>query len=219
MPAKSDPNPKKVNPIKFSEFKAEVFILAAIFLVATFYGLLNWQTPPAIISQLIAQIADMANGLGDSSATEIFSVIFIKNTIAIITVIIGGILFGISPLISAILNGLIIGIVVGRVIATDGLLVIMAGLIPHGIIELPALFLALGLGFRMGILLINSFRNKSKESIGWYQNLNNKLRSLLGELKRSLLFAWRYLIPALALAALIESTATIALVDYVINYL
>ena len=74
-----------------------------------------------------------------------------KNVLASAVAVVGGFLtFGIIPVLTLILNGAIIGYALKPVLYLFGTNYLMASLIPHGIIELPAFFLSASVGFYMG---------------------------------------------------------------------
>ena len=70
-----------------------------------------------------------------------------------------GVLLGIFPLMSVIANGYLLGFVVAASVRSQGILILWR-LFPHGIFEIPALFLSLGLGLKMGTFI---FQKKLSE--------------------------------------------------------
>ncbi|WP_339105266.1 stage II sporulation protein M [Haloterrigena salinisoli] len=71
-----------------------------------------------------------------------------NNTPAFLFAIGGALTLGIATLLIMVFNGLLIGNVAAVLGAETGPLVILALIGPHGIFELPALFIAAGVGFR-----------------------------------------------------------------------
>jgi stage II sporulation protein M len=69
-----------------------------------------------------------------------------------------GILFGaalgVFPVLNAVMNGIILGYVLKGVWIKDGIGEFWR-ILPHGIFELPAIFIAMGLGFRLGMFLFS----------------------------------------------------------------
>jgi stage II sporulation protein M len=72
--------------------------------------------------------------------------------------IILGILFGIIPVLTLITNGYVLGFVINKSIASEGIFIIWR-LFPHGIFELPAVFISISLGIKLGTDLKNSKKN------------------------------------------------------------
>lgn len=101
-----------------------------------------------------------------------------------------GIAFGIFPLIAVVTNGYLLGFVANISVKTDGLLVLWK-ILPHGIFELPAVLISLGLGFRLGSVL---FRKNTSFSSDFFNSLRVFLLIIL---------------PLLIIAALIEGTLMI----------
>ena len=132
------------------------------------------------------------------------------------SVIIGGLLLGISPLLSSVVNGYVIGIVVGGLIIDGRWEIIAPGILPHGILELPALFLAIALGLKVGRSVYQAIKTmvRNKSSKGWYQEYRSAIIQIEPVLYGALKFAWNVIVPLIAIAALIEATATPALIDY-----
>jgi stage II sporulation protein M len=89
-------------------------------------------------------------------------VILVNNLIALGVVLAGVISFGVLSVLSLLFNGVIIGILLGATIGVDGAspLVVAALIVPHGIIELPAFWLAGAIGLRVAHRLIRYLRGK-----------------------------------------------------------
>jgi uncharacterized membrane protein SpoIIM required for sporulation len=75
--------------------------------------------------------------------------IFSNNIKASFFAILLGVVFGIFPLITAAINGYLIGFVSRFVMEIQGASVLWR-LLPHGIFELPAIILSIGLGLKLG---------------------------------------------------------------------
>lgn len=112
-----------------------------------------------------------------------------------------GILLGLPPIVFVGLNGLIIGGVSSAITSLKGWQFTVASLAPHGIIEIPMVLLAAALGVMVGI-----------ESLKWVTRQESRVKS---QLKASLRLYVRWVLPGLAIAALIETFATPALVRLV----
>ena len=173
------------------------------------------------IQDILNQVLELANQIGIGNAVDLFTFILINNLIAVFSVIIGGLLLGISPILSSMVNGYVIGIVVGGLIIDGRWEIIAPGILPHGILELPALFLAIALGLKVGRSVYHAIKTttRNKSSKGWYQKYRQAILQVEPVLYGALKFAWNAIVPLIAIAALIEATATPALIDYVQNYL
>ena len=87
-----------------------------------------------------------------------------KNLLACALAIVGGFLtFGIIPVLTLVSNGIIVGYTIKPVLYLHGSNYLSAGLIPHGIIELPAFFLSASVGIYMGVeLALTLLRKRPK---------------------------------------------------------
>ena len=82
--------------------------------------------------------------------------IFLNNLlVALISVFLGAIL-GLFPIFIALMNGFVVGIVPGKVLESNGIGYLLVGLVPHGIFEIPAILIAIGLGLKFGYLIIST---------------------------------------------------------------
>jgi len=100
-----------------------------------------------------------------------------------------GIMLSIFPVLSALVNGYVLGFVASKVSAGSGFFVLWR-LLPHGIFELPALFISLGLGLKLGTFVFQKKKLKT-------------LREYLFETIRVFFFI---IIPLLIIAAIIEGS-------------
>jgi len=71
-----------------------------------------------------------------------------------------GFIYGLFPLIITLVNGYILG-VVSQMSVGQGGFVVLWQLLPHGIFELPAIFISLGLGLKFGTFIFQKDKSKS----------------------------------------------------------
>lgn len=98
--------------------------------------------------------------LEGKNVLELVGLIFFNNLKASFIAIVSGVSVGIIPLIIAISNGYLLGFVSHEAVSQGGILV-MWQLFPHGIFELPAVLFSLGIGFKIGYDLFG--KNMSKK--------------------------------------------------------
>src|SRR3989344_2332310 len=103
-------------------------------------------------------------------------------------------IFGILPLLSIIANGYLVGFVSSMAVQEAGFNSLWR-LFPHGIFELPAVFISFGLGIKFGTFI---FKKNKKDAFKEY--LINCLRVFIF-----------VIIPLLIIAAIIESSLIIFL--------
>ena len=97
-----------------------------------------------------------------------------------------GIAFGIIPIANAFVNGAVIGYVL-RITAEKSSILEIWKIFPHGIFELPAIIIALGLGIRLGFSVFSGKR--------FSDNFYNSMNVLL-----------YIVVPLLIIAAIIEGS-------------
>jgi stage II sporulation protein M len=98
-----------------------------------------------------------------------------------------GVFFGIFPLFVAIVNGYLLGFV-SRFAVEEGGILILWRLIPHGIFELPAVIISIGLGLKLGVSMIGK----------------NRKKVLKKDLRKSFRFFLFVIFPLLLIAGIIE---------------
>ncbi len=124
---------------------------------------------------------------------ELFAFIAANNTFKSLLFMFGGLLGGVLPLFFVIFNGFTVGWVAYDVGTTQGLGYAIAGLTPHGVVEIPAILLAMAMGMSIGYTMLNSLRGQG---------------NVVKELKNAFGFFVTRVFPLLILAALIEVIVT-----------
>ncbi|MNZ71445.1 hypothetical protein D3C78_898070 [compost metagenome] len=126
-----------------------------------FAGMIVGGTNPAFKAFLDGQLAGLGEltSIIDQSSNPTLTmilVIFLNNAIKSIFVMYLGALFGIMPFIFLVVNGMLIGYLLKHVAELQGAGVvtelIFKGLLPHGILEIPAIIVACAYGMRFGAL-------------------------------------------------------------------
>ena len=161
----------------------------AVIIIFVFFILIGALLPtPEIIEQrileFIRQLLETTDGM---SSGQLMSFIFLNNLQSSFFFFIFGVVLGIFSVLTVILNGYLLGFVSARAINIDGIFVLWR-LVPHGIFELPAVLISMGLGLKLGTFI---FRKK-------------KIKSLKEFLMNSLRVFVFVIIPLLIIAAIIE---------------
>ncbi len=121
---------------------------AALFVISLVVGL---NVPPGFSNDTLADFRDTLGPLASLGPLALIFIIFLNNALKALGAVILGIVLGLPPIIFLVFNGLIIGVVIGGMKSITGYGVIAASLIPHGIIEIPALVLSTALGLMIGM--------------------------------------------------------------------
>ena len=170
---------------------AITLIFAASLIAGYGYAVLN----PTESARFVEELSAEFGWLMDLSLPQIFLVIFLNNAIKALLAIIFGLLIFV-PVGFVAYNGWIIGIVVCEQVRTSGYMSVVAGILPHGIIELPMIIVSAALGTRLGVMAFLRIEG----------TISNK--DLISKIKWSVRFYLRWILPLLFIAALIETFIT-----------
>ncbi len=177
---------KSWNYIK--ESKYFIFSIIGLFLLLGIMGFVL-KTPETIIEEIKKYLQEILSITEGMSQLELIGFIFWNNLKIGFAGLFFGVLAGVVPFLFALSNGYIIGIV-SKLAVNEGGFIVLWRLLPHGIFELPAIFLSLGLGIRLGSFV---FSTDLKKSFNEY-------------FKNSLRVFFLVILPLLLLAAIIEGS-------------
>ncbi len=162
------------------EKRGFIFLAIGAFAVGTALGILN----PEQVLPLIQEFREFVRTLAGKGPVELALVIFLRNASIGLLGILLGVLFGVVPLLAAVSNGLLLGALFQQ-FPTE-----IWKILPHGIFELPAIFITWGLGIWCG---------------QWWSGPGKAARAGR-RLKESLRIFFGICIPLLVIAAVIEVT-------------
>lgn len=171
-------------------YKKWVFIAIFLFGIGLVFGL---ATPPSVINLLFEDVGALQE-LGNTLVPfEFLTVILIlvKNTSVLLLSFTLSPIFLLMPILALTFNGWFLAFISTIVIQEESLGFVLAGLLPHGVFELPAFILGEAAALSFGAMVMLALFKKEKRNL------------LLPSLKQNL----RYLMVALALlvpAAVIE---------------
>ena len=148
---------------------------------------------PDLASQWRAEL-DALRWILEQPPLMIMIIIFLKNLLASAMAMLLGLGLGLIPLLVVTSNGFLLGVVAHGAVKQGGLLFLAAGILPHGILELPAVLASIAMGFRLGYLLALTLAREKVD--------------LAGETRIAVRLLWRYITPLLLLAAAIETFIT-----------
>jgi stage II sporulation protein M len=177
-----------------------LILAASIFFVSLLLGtLIGRNTVEGLMGQLGAILEPLA--LTGKLTMLLFLIIFINNAIKALGIIFLGILLGLPPLLFIVLNGFILGGLGSALESVNGWKYVMASFVPHGVIEIPLILLAAALGFTVGM-----------ESLKWLVRRESQVKL---QLSNGLKVYVRWILPGLAVAAIIEVLVTPLLIGLV----
>jgi stage II sporulation protein M len=169
-----------------STSKRYIYFSLALFIAASIIGFLF---PGWFEEQILKLIEELIKKTEDMGTFELIRFIMLNNIRSSFIALITGVFLGIIPLIITITNGYVIGFVANKTISIGGITVLWR-LLPHGVFEIPAVIISIGIGFRLGMFFIVSKK----------RNLRELWKELVSALKVFLLV----IIPLLIIAGIIE---------------
>ncbi|MDQ0050879.1 stage II sporulation protein M [Paenibacillus polymyxa] len=137
-----------------------ILISALLFCTSIIVGWLSTGAIQSMLAQQMKGLGEVAQRLQNSEHPQwsFFVFIFFNNAIKCVLVIFMGAVFGIVPFVFLIVNGMVLGFVVHLQIDMGRSMyeVVVKGLLPHGVIELPVLIIACAFGLKFGINIIST---------------------------------------------------------------
>jgi len=142
-----------------------IYIIIGIFVVFTLIGF--FATPSeSLLNYVLEFIQELLEKTQGMNSVELIGFIFLNNLQSSFIGMIFGVVLGIFPILAAIGNGYILGFVSSLSVAEQGLGSLWR-LLPHGIFELPAIFVSLGLGLKLGTFIFHKKRLESFKEFFW----------------------------------------------------
>lgn len=164
-----------------------------LFVFFVFFGFFI-PAPKIIENEIMNFLRELLEQTKNMSSLELIKFIIFNNIKSTFSGIVLGMFFCVFPLLSIIVNGYLLGFVSFLSVNQENLFSLWK-ILPHGIFELPAIFLSLGLGLKLGTFI---FQKK-------------KLKCFLEYSINSLKVFLLIVIPLLILAGIIEGTLMVLL--------
>jgi stage II sporulation protein M len=156
------------------------------------FAIIFYPETAAQLQDFLKQFAKTFQGMSKPALTV---AIFFNNSLKTLLVIVCGPLFGLVPVIFLLINGAILGAVIPAAVESRGLWIALMTLLPHGIFELPAIFLGTSIGLRLGV-------HPLRRLVGHTE------MTLYREFVRGLRVFAKVILPLLLLAAAVEVFVT-----------
>jgi stage II sporulation protein M len=180
--------------MKKKEIATYFTLLLIIFALSTFAGYQSAKSNPKQAKLFLNQFSSEFGFIKLLPPIVIFAIIFLNNSIKAFIAMILGLFFGLAPVFFVFINGYIIGVVVYAVGLRMGLKKVAMMLIPHGIVEIPAIILACSYGLWLGRMF---FKRVTGERISIRSCIDTAIHCYM-----------RTVIPMLLIAAFIETYIT-----------
>ena len=175
------------------ESKKFIYFVVLFFIIFFFIGFFL-PAPESLNKWILEFVSGLLEKTENMGFLELFGFILLNNMQSGFFSMMLGSFFGILPLLSIIANGYLVGFVSSMAVQEAGFNSLWR-LFPHGIFELPAVFISFGLGIKFGTFI---FKKNKKD--GFKEYLINCLRVFIF-----------VIIPLLIIAAIIESSLIIFL--------
>ena len=172
-----------------------IIVASLLFTAGVVCGLVSPAGLTGLISEDIAALKQLSDILASLPHALVALLIFVKNASALAISFVLSPILCLAPILSLTLNGWLISFVSTTVIQEKSLSFVLAGLLPHGIFEIPALIMAQAAALSFGTMAVMALFKKERRKL------------LSPNFKQNL----RYLLIALALlvpAAIIETYVT-----------
>jgi len=174
-----------------SYFVASLALLA----IGVLLGALAISYYPEIAEQIENELGGFVKMFRGLSRLKLLIAIFLNNAVKTFLVILLGSVFGVIVALFLLTNGAAIGIAMYSSIQSRGLWPSLLAILPHGVLELPAVLLGASIGLMLGGHAIRRIFGRTDTA-------------LKAELGRALRFFFTVIIPLLILAAMIEALIT-----------
>ena len=163
-----------------------VYISTALFFCFFIIGYFI-QLPDSLLKPILDMLKELMSELEGKTLVELVWFIFFNNLKVAFIGIISGVFVGILPVFLIIANGFVPGIVARMSVDAAGVGSLWR-LLPHGIFELPAIFISFGLGIKIGSFI---FEKRKFDALNFYFSKSMKVFFCI-------------ILPLLIIAAIIE---------------
>ena len=141
----------KISLEYLKESKNYILFAFLLFLVSVSFGL---AFPSLFEKQVLKVVEELVKETQDLGTLELISFIIFNNMKSAFFGLIFGAVFGFIPFLITIVNGYVLGFVMNKSIFNEGIFILWR-LLPHGIFEIPAVIISIGLGLELGMFLFS----------------------------------------------------------------
>jgi stage II sporulation protein M len=176
------------------------------FILAAFVGGVVAVVKPEFLQSIAASFAERF-GANPALDINLAMQILLQNITASLVALFGGLLLGLGSILVVVVNGFLIGFIISSLLFSGinilgWFVVVLGGLVPHGIFEIPAFLLAAALGLRLGTQWMRS-ESKGQRGEVFKKSL---IQALVG-------------LPAIALALLLAAIIEVFVSGNIVNSL
>ncbi|MBI2851383.1 MAG: stage II sporulation protein M [Chloroflexi bacterium] len=146
-------------------FKRWLILATLIFGLGMVWGWLASPGTEGLLAEEASSLKNLSDFLMDLPRSSLFVFIFLKNVSAIAIGFILSPLLLLVPVLALFLNGGLLGLVSAQVVQEKSLGFLLAGILPHGIFELPALMIGEAAALSFGMAAIQALFDKEKRQL------------------------------------------------------
>ncbi len=152
----------------YTRYRLWVFVAIGLFAIGIVAGVVMSLTMPdgiiGFFSDDLASLAEIGSAFEAFTATlAVF--IFFKNALALLFSFIFSPILCLVPIFSLLLNSTLISLVLIIVAEEESVGYVLAGLLPHGIIEIPAFIIGQAAALHFGFMCIITLFSKDKSNL------------------------------------------------------
>jgi stage II sporulation protein M len=147
------------------KYKRWIFIAISLFAIGLIFGLATPSSITSIIFEDVAALEEFGSMLVSLPPILLAILIFVKNASVLLFSFALSPIFCLIPIMTLTVNGWILALVSTIAVEKASLGFVLAALLPHGIIEIPALILGEAAALSLGTITTLSLFNKEKRGL------------------------------------------------------
>ena len=153
-----------------------IIIAIALFAIGIAFGLADPFNIASLLSEELIGLEELG-GILEPFTFTMFLFIFLTNIATLLSSFIFSPILAIVPVATLLINGWIVGLVSVIVTRQESLGYVLAGILPHGVIELSAFFIGEAAAISFGIMAVIALFKKEKRGL-FLPNLKQNLKYL-----------------------------------------
>jgi stage II sporulation protein M len=146
-------------------YKLWVFIAIFLFVAGLVIGLVMPPNISGLLSGDVTAFEEFSGTISSLPTPEVFILIFVRNVFVVAISIVLSPVFCLVPLMALVFNGWIIGLISIPVVQQKSIGFLLAGILPHGIFELPAFIIGEAIALSFGAAAMLSVFKEDKKGL------------------------------------------------------
>jgi stage II sporulation protein M len=142
-----------------------IWAVVILFFISVAIGFLF--QPSIVVNSILDYIKNVLAKTEGMSSWRMIEFIFANNLQSSFMGMIFGFALGIFPILATLANGYVVGYVSSSAVSSSGISSLL-NLLPHGIFELPAIFISFGMGIKFGTFIF--YKEKMKHFSKFFIN-------------------------------------------------